>query len=85
MFGKRKEEAMAPIEESLTYPEYYVDPTCEHTHIIHRTLKERIVVLEVEVEVLRSQLSLILRLEPIVSALAEEIKNEGSTNLKEGY
>ena len=82
MFGNRKEMVMAPIEETLTYPEYYVNPTCEHTHIIHRTLKERIEVLEEEVEALRDQLSLILHLEPIVSSLAEEIKAKGPTPIE---
>ena len=69
---------IAPIEETPTHPEYYVNPTCEHTHTTHRTLKERIGVLEVEVDALRNQLSLILSLEPIASSLAEEIKNKGS-------
>ena len=52
-------------DDCMEWPEFYVDPNTGYSHIIHRSLKERVEDLEKEVEALRNQLSLILHLDPL--------------------
>jgi len=41
----------------LDWPEFYVYPNAGHSHIIHRTLKERIEDLEAELKILRDDIA----------------------------
>ena len=50
-------------DDCREWPEFFV--TSDRSHIIRRSLKERVENLEKEVEALRNQLSLILHLDPL--------------------
>jgi hypothetical protein len=60
-----KEEAIKKYQPSdditRELPEYYIDPDTSHSHIIHRSRKERIEDLEAEVKVLKKNISGIYR------------------------
>ena len=71
---------MVEINDNLVYTEDYVDNCGEHTHVIHRSVKERVEDLEEVVVSLCNQLSSTLDLEPVVVSIMDAITIEKKRN-----